>query len=318
MSGRDYFPEDTDRDRHVLFPLDARYSKLWELYEKSVSNFWTVGEVFLHEEKASFDSMSSKEQHFIKNVLAFFASSDGIVNENLVTQFYDEIPVPEIRQVLAVQICVEAIHSHMYSLLVDTIIKDPKERNEIFTAAQSIESVKRKADWAKKWITNGDFRERLLAFLIVEGIFFSSSFCSIYWIKTKNKMPGLCKSNEWIARDEGMHAQTTAEIYKLLPALPENRFHEMLKEAIEIEKFFVEDSLPVDILGMKSSDMMTYVESIADYWCTYLGYSKLYNSKNPFQFMKTLSVENKQDFFVNLPSEYQMGFSDNLELTDDF
>lgn len=307
------------RDRHVLFPLDSKYSSIWKLYKNSLSNFWTTGEVNLEKDRESFETMSEQEQHFIKNVLAFFASSDGIVNENLVTKFYDEVQVPEIRNLYAVQICVEAIHSEMYSLLIDSIIKNKEEKDKLFTASKNIPSIQRKTDWAKKWITNGTFAERLVAFLIMEGVFFSSSFCSIYWLKTKNKMPGLCKSNEWIARDEGMHAKTSAEVYKLLDnKLSEAEFIEMISEAIDIEIEFVKDSLPVDILGMNSSDMIKYVKSVADYWCIELGFKPIYNQKNPFQFMKTLSVQTKQDFFVDLPSNYQMGIIDNLELTEDF
>jgi ribonucleoside-diphosphate reductase beta chain len=306
-------------NRYVLFPLDPEYMDIWDLYKKSVSNFWTVEEVNLEKDRESFETLSVNEQNFIKNVLAFFASSDGIVNENLVTKFYNEIQIPEIRNLYSIQIGIEAIHSEMYSLLIDCIIKDNEEKHKLFNATSRIPSIKQKAEWAQKWISNGTFAERLLAFLIMEGVFFSSSFCSIYWIKTQNKMPGLCKSNEWIARDEGMHALTSAYVYKKLEnKLTESRVHEIFREAIDIEINFVRDSLPINLLGMNSKSMESYVKSIADFWCKQLGYGILYGDKNPFDFMETLSVESKQDFFIDLPSNYQMGIKNDIDLVDEF
>lgn len=306
-------------NKYTLFPIDQRYLDIWNLYKKSISNFWTVEEVNLEKDYEDFKTLSESEQHFIKNILAFFAGSDGIVNENLVTKFYDEIQVAEIRQLYATQICIEAIHSEMYSLLIDTLIKDPLEKSRIFDGIATIPSVQNKAKWAQKWITNGSFAERLVAFLIVEGVFFASSFCAIYWIKTRNLLPGLCKSNEWIARDEGMHASTAAMIYnKLQNKLPENVIQDMFVEAINIEKLFVDESLPKNLIGMNAKMMKEYVEFVADYWLDTLGCKKVYNTKCPFQFMERLAIENKQDFFVNLPSNYQTGVpTNNFAIQDD-
>jgi ribonucleoside-diphosphate reductase beta chain len=293
-----------NKQRFTLFPI--RYNDIWELYTKSLASFWTVEEIDF---SADIDHWKNKlnddERYFIKNVLAFFAGSDGIVNENLAVNFYNEIQVPEARNLYAVQMCIEAIHNQAYSLMLETYIQDPKEKETLFNAIETIPAVKKKADWALKWITKGSFPERLLAFAAVEGVFFSGSFCAIFWLKSKGLMPGLAMANQFISRDESTHTDTAVLLYsKLSQRLPESMVHEIFSEAYEIESEFITESLPVRLIGMNSDLMKQYIKFVIDYWLTKLDYTKLYNVKNPFAFMEYISLENQTNFFERRVSEY--------------
>jgi len=309
-----------NKNRFTVFPIQNEYLDIWDLYQKSIHNIWTAQEIDLSKDASDFQDLNENEQLFIKNVLAFFASSDGIVNENLVVNFYNEIQVSEIRQLYATQIFIEAIHGEMYSLLIDTCIKDTTEKHALFRAIENVPCVKLKADWATKYISNGKFNEKLIAFLVVEGIFFSGSFCAIFWLKEKNVMPGLCQSNEWISRDEGLHAKTAVLIYlKLKEKLPQEQVLSIFKEAIEIEKQFVTDSLPVSLLGMNSKLMCDYIEFIGDFWLKQLNIPPYYNAKNPFPFMENVNLQIKTNFFDKLPGSYQHGMEKKeLEFVEDF
>jgi len=309
-----------NKNRFTVFPIEKEYLDIWDLYQKSIHNIWIAQEVDLTKDALDFQNLTEPEQLFIKNVLAFFASSDGIVNENLVVNFYNKIQISEIRQLYATQIFIEAIHGEMYSLLIDTCIKDASEKHSLFKAIENVPCIKLKADWATKFITNGNFNEKLIAFLVVEGIFFSGSFCAIFWLKEKNVMPGLCQSNEWISRDEGIHAQTAVLIYrKLQEKLPEERVISIFKEAISIEQEFVTKSLPVSLLGMNSKLMCDYIEFIGDFWLKQLGIPIYYNTKNPFPFMENVNLQIKTNFFDKIPGSYQHGMENKkLEMVEDF
>lgn len=288
-------------NRFTLFPI--KYEDIYSLYQKSLASFWTPSEIDFSQDKNDFQKLTKDEQYFIKNVLAFFAGSDGIVNENLAINFHNEIEIPEVRALYTVQMCIESIHSETYSIMIETLVNEGKD--DLFNAIEKIPAVKRKAEWALKYITNGNFAERLLAFTIVEGIFFSGSFCSIFWLKTKGIMPGLCMANQFISRDESMHCLTGVTLYKkLLQKLPENKVKEIFKEAYEIEAEFITESLPVSLIGMNSDLMKTYIKYVVDYWLLLLGYTKMYNVKNPFQFMEYISIENQTNFFEKRVSEY--------------
>lgn len=332
-------------DRFCVFPIE--HDNLWDFYKKHISTFWTVEEVLLNDDLTDWQKLSDNERYFIKNILAFFAASDGIVNENLVLNFYNEVQIPEARQFYAVQMMIEAVHGEMYSLLIDTYISDSAEKKKLFNAVDNIPAVRRKAEWAMKWIEEGStlqstlpdgflniykeleskleiddikakealnfltrerpaFAQRLLAFVCVEGIFFSGSFCAIYWLKNKGLMPGLATANEFISRDEGLHAEFAIELYKMLEnKLSEETVYAVFKEAVDIEKEFITESLPVSLLGMNSELMRQYIEFVADRWLVMLGYNKLYNSENPFGFMEMISVSTKENFFETRVSQYQ-------------
>uniref|UniRef100_A0A0N4ZGI2 Ribonucleoside-diphosphate reductase n=1 Tax=Parastrongyloides trichosuri TaxID=131310 RepID=A0A0N4ZGI2_PARTI len=293
-------------NRFVIFPL--RHHDIWQFYKKAVASFWTVEEVDLGKDMRDWESMTDNERYFISRVLAFFAASDGIVNENLVERFSKEVQVPEARFFYGFQIAMENIHSEMYSKLIETYIRDTDERNKLFNALTEFEFIKKKADWALRWINdkNASFGERIIAFAAVEGIFFSGSFASIFWLKKRGLMPGLCHSNELISRDEGLHRDFACLMFSYLENKPSvERVHEIIRNAVEIEKEYLTDALPVDMIGMNSRLMCTYIEYVADHLLTELNMPKIYKVKNPFDFMVNLSIEGKTNFFEKKVSEYQ-------------
>jgi ribonucleotide reductase beta subunit family protein with ferritin-like domain len=291
--------------RYVLFPL--KYNNIFNLYKKALASFWTVEEVDLSKDANDWNKLNENEQHFIKNILAFFAGSDGIVLENLGVRFMQDVKIPEATCFYGFQIAMENIHSEMYSLLIDTYIKDTQEKNFLFDAINNIPCVAKKAKWAIKWINDNesDFTKRLIAFAAVEGIFFSGSFCAIFWLKKRGLMPGLTSSNELISRDEGMHTDFAVAIYDLIEnKLNFDTIKEIIMEAVEIEKEFINDSIPCRLIGMNSDLMSQYIEFVADRLVMQLGYEKIYNSKNPFDFMEMISLEGKTNFFEKRVMDY--------------
>ena len=293
-----------NKDRFVLFPI--KFPRLWEMYKKSEQSFWTAEEVDLHADQKDWERLSDDERHFIKHVLAFFAASDGIVNENLAVNFMREVQLPEARCFYGFQIMMENIHSEMYSLLIDTYIKDPQEKQYLLSAIDTVPAVGKKADWALRFIANGSFAERLVAFAAVEGIFFSGSFCSIFWLKKRGLMPGLCTSNEFISRDEGMHCDFACLLYSMLESkLSSEQVYAIITEAVRYEHEFVTSALPVSLIGMNSKLMCQYIEFVADRLLVALGYDKVYNSTNPFDFMEMISLQGKTNFFEKRVGEYQ-------------
>src|SRR6188474_3838952 len=264
-----------NKDRFVILPI--KYPKIWEQYKKHEASFWTAEEIDLSSDTKDWEGMNDGERHFISHVLAFFAASDGIVNENLAEHFVSEVQYTEAKFFYGFQIAIENIHSETYSLLIDTYVKDPKEKDKLFHAIETMECVKKKADWALRWINQGSFQERLIAFAAVEGIFFSGSFCSIFWLKKRGLMPGLTFSNELISRDEGLHCDFACLLYSMLEnKLPESRLHDIIRDAVTIEQEFVTDALPVDLIGMNAKLMQQYIEFVADRWLVELGYSKIF------------------------------------------
>eukprot|EP01104_Vermistella_antarctica_P002541 TRINITY_DN12781_c0_g1_i1.p1 TRINITY_DN12781_c0_g1~~TRINITY_DN12781_c0_g1_i1.p1 ORF type:complete len:429 (+),score=150.41 TRINITY_DN12781_c0_g1_i1:130-1287(+) len=291
--------------RFVLFPIKHR--KVWEMYKKAEASFWTVEEVDLTADLEHWENkLSDNEKYFIKHILAFFAASDGIVNENLAMTFMTEVQMPEARCFYGFQIAMENIHSEMYSLLIDTYVKDTAEKSKLFRSIETVPCVQKKAEWALKWINNKDmFAERLVAFAAVEGIFFSGSFCAIFWLKKRGLMPGLSFSNELISRDEGLHCDFACLLYSMLdnppqPSVPMG----IIKEAVEIEKEFVTSALPVDLIGMNSRLMSDYIEFCADRLLVALGCPKVYDAKNPFEWMELISLTGKTNFFERRVGEY--------------
>jgi len=292
--------------RFVLFPI--QYNDIWTMYKNAVSSFWTLEEIDLNTDVVQWTSkLNDDERHFISYVLAFFAASDGIVLENLAQKFMGEVQVPEARCFYGFQIAIENIHSETYSMLIDTLIKDPDERKRLFNAIETIPSVKKKADWAIKWINdNNTFAERLVAFAAVEGIFFSGSFCSIFWLKKRGLMPGLTFSNELISRDEGLHCDFACLLFSHLIVKPEKEVIEtIIKSAVEAEKEFVTESIPVSLIGMNADMMIEYIEFVADRLVVALGYPKIYNTPNPFEWMEMISIDGKTNFFERRVAEYQ-------------
>ncbi len=293
-----------NKDRFVLLPI--KYPDIWEMYKKHEASFWTAEEIDLYQDLKDWDSLTKNEKHFITHVLAFFAASDGIVNENLATNFMEEVQIPEARCFYGFQIMMENIHSETYALLIDTYVKDVKEKDRLFHAIETVDCVKKKAEWALKWISNGTFTERLIAFAAVEGIFFSGSFCSIFWLKKRGLMPGLTFSNELISRDEGLHCEFATLLYsKIQNKLSKEKVYAMIGDAVEIEKEFIADALPVDLIGMNAKLMKQYIEFVADRWIVALGYPKLYNASNPFDFMEMISLQGKTNFFEKRVGDYQ-------------
>ena len=294
-------------DRFILFPV--RYQKIWELYKRQMAVFWTAEEIDLVPDLTDWEKLNKGEKHFISHVLSFFAASDGIVGENLSMRFYNDVQIPEARCFYGFQIAMENIHSEMYGLLIDTYIKDPEQKDKLFHAIDHLSCVKKKAHWALKWIeSSASFAERLVAFAAVEGIFFSGSFCAIFWLKKRGLMPGLCTSNEFISRDEGLHCEFACLLHSTLQKneqLDEKKIQQIICSAVEIEKEFVTDALPVSLIGMNAKMMGQYIEFIADYWLEHLGASRIYNSKNPFDWMELISLEGKTNFFEKRVSEYQ-------------
>ena len=290
--------------KYTVFPIE--HPELWSFYKRHLASFWTVEEVFLVDDLVDWENLEPNEQFFIKNVLAFFAASDGIVNENLVENFYKEVNFTEAKQFYAVQIMMEAIHSEQYSLLIDTYIRDTAEKNQLLNAVQTNPAIREKAEWCLRY-ANSDksLSERLIAFVCVEGIFFSGSFCAIYWLKSRGVLPGLCTANEFIARDESLHAEFAIQLVKVLGKnVSKSVVHAVFKDAVEIETKFITVSLPVSLLGMNSELMTRYIEFVADRWLVQLGYPKLYNSENPFNFMELISLNTKTSFFEARVTEY--------------
>ncbi|XP_064605537.1 ribonucleoside-diphosphate reductase small chain-like isoform X1 [Liolophura sinensis] len=312
----------TNPRRFVIFPIE--YHDIWQMYKKAEASFWTAEEVDLSKDLAHWEELKDEERHFISHVLAFFAASDGIVNENLVERFSQEVQVTEARCFYGFQIAIENIHSEMYSLLIDTYIKDPKQRDFLFNAIENLQCVKKKADWALKWIGDDEatFGERIIAFASVEGIFFSGSFAAIFWLKKRGIMPGLTFSNELISRDEGLHCDFACLMFKHLVNKPsQERVYEIVKQAVTIEQEFLTDALPVKLIGMNGDLMKQYIEFVADRLLVELQCEKVYNAENPFDFMEHISLEGKTNFFEKKVGEYQkmgvMSGGQNHEFTLD-
>ncbi len=294
-----------NKNRFVLFPI--KHDDIWQYYKKAEASFWTAEEIDLSQDLKDWENLNDGERHFISHVLAFFAASDGIVNENLAENFVSEVQYTEAKFFYGFQIAMENIHSETYSLLIDTYIKDNKVKDSLFNAIDTMDCVKKKADWALRWIDNGNFAERLIAFAAVEGIFFSGSFCSIFWLKKRGLMPGLSFSNELISRDEGLHCDFACLLYTrhLVNKLPEEQVQAIIADAVLIEKEFIVDSLPVKLIGMNSDLMCQYIEFCADRLLAELDCPKIYNAKNPFDFMEMISLQGKTNFFEKRVAEYQ-------------
>ena len=293
-------------NRFVLFPI--QHNDIWEMYKKQEASIWTAEELDLSPDLVDWESkLNDDERFFIKHVLAFFAASDGIVNENLAENFLSEVQYTEAKFFYGFQVMMENIHSETYSLLIDTYIKDTIEKNYLFNAIETFEPVKKKADWAMRWIDNGSYAERLISFAAVEGIFFSGSFCSIFWLKKRGLMPGLTFSNELISRDEGLHCDFACMLYNnhLVNKLAKEEVQKIIADAVEIEKEFVTESLPVRLIGMNSDLMSQYIEFVADRLLTELGNDKIYNTSNPFDFMDMINLQGKTNFFEKRVGEYQ-------------
>jgi ribonucleoside-diphosphate reductase beta chain len=314
-------------DRFVVFPI--KYPMIWEFYKKAEGSFWTAEEVKLNQDITDWNTkLNDDERHYLKNVLAFFAASDGIVNENLAERFMKEVQVMEARLFYGFQIAIEGIHGEMYSLLIDTLIKDKQEKQHLFKAIETIPSIKKLSDWAIRWIsdTESTFAERLIAFACVEGILFSGPFCAIFWIKQRGIMPGLTQSNKLISRDEALHCEFATMLYSnFLKNKPsEERVLEIVNQAVEFEIDFIRESLPVRLIGMNSELMEQYIKFVADRLIQQLGYSVHYKSENPFPFMEKISLKTKDNFFETVASEYSLSNfekgSDNKDivLEDDF
>jgi len=292
-----------NKDRFVILPI--KYPKVWEMYKKHEASFWTAEEIDLSSDQKDWDNLNDGERHFISHILAFFAS-DGIVNENLAVNFMSEVQLPEARCFYGFQIMMENIHSETYALLIDNYIKDPKEKQRLFHAIDTVPAVKKKAEWALRWIDKGNFAERLVAFAAVEGIFFSGSFCSIFWMKKRGLMPGLTFSNELISRDEGLHCEFACLLYSMLEKkLTKDEVFTIIADAVTIEKEFVTEALPVALIGMNAKLMQQYIEFVADRWLAELGYPKMFNATNPFDFMEMISLQGKTNFFEKRVGDYQ-------------
>jgi ribonucleotide reductase beta subunit family protein with ferritin-like domain len=293
------------KSRFVVFPI--QYNTVWKMYKKAQSAYWTAEEIDLAKDKDDWLRLTNDETHFIKHILAFFAGSDGIVNENLAARFLNEIQIPEAKAFYAFQIAMETVHSETYSLLIDTYIQDPVEKDYLFNAISTIPCIQRKANWALKWISNDEasFASRLVAFACVEGIFFSGAFCAIYWLKERGVMPGLCFSNELISRDESLHTEFAVLLYSYLQSpLSQETVTNVIIEAVTIEKEFITESIPCRMLGMNADLMSTYIEFVADRLLIQLGYPSHFNARNPFDFMDRIGMSNKTNFFEARVSEY--------------
>ena len=304
-----------DENRYVMFPI--QYNDIWDMYKRSIDSFWHTGEISLAQDLNDWKSLTSDEQNFIKMILAFFSSSDALVTDNLGTRFMNEVQPSEARAFYAFQIAIETIHSEMYSLLIDTYIKDSQEKTKLFQATQNYPCITKKFNWAQKWLNDkvSDFPTRLVAFALVEGLFFSSSFAAIYWIKKRGLMPGLTFSNELISRDEALHTEFAILLYsKIENRLSDSQIYNMITEAVDIEKEFNTEAIPCRMIGMNSTLMCQYIEFVADRLCLQLGYDKIYNSQNPFDFMELISVESKVNFFERTSSEYALA---NKTIDDD-
>lgn len=306
-----------DKNRFVLYPI--KHEDIWQMYKTAQGVYWTPEEVDLTRDITDWSKLTANEQWFVKHVLAFFAASDGIVNENLAQRFLNDVEIPEAKSFYTFQIAMENVHAETYALLVDTLVKDASEKARLFDAITTIPTIASKAAWAMKWIEdlNASFAQRLLAFACVEGIFFSGSFCAIYWLKERGLMPGLCFSNELISRDEAMHTEFAILLYNkyLEPheRLPETQVHEMVRQAVTLETGFINDAIPCSMVGMNADLMDKYVKFVSDRLLAQLGYSKLWNIKNPFPFMERISLENKTNFFEKRVAEYSLFAKKNTQ-----
>jgi ribonucleotide reductase beta subunit family protein with ferritin-like domain len=312
-----------DDNRFVMFPI--RYDDIWKMYQKQVECFWRPEEVDLSKDLKDWDTLNDNEKYYISMILAFFAASDGIVMENLAMRFMNDVQISEARAFYGFQIAMENIHSHTYSLLIETYIRNNEQKNKLFNAIQTFPCIKKKSDWAQKWIhdNRSNFATRLVAFACVEGIFFSGAFCSIYWMKKRGLMPGLTFSNELISRDEALHCEFAILLYsKLNKKLNKNKIHEIITEAVNIESEFICEALPCRLIGMNSVMMTQYIQFVADRLAVQLGYNKIYNVSNPFDFMELISLEGKTNFFERKVSEYALAnktqTDDTFEFTEDF
>jgi len=313
-----------DTKRYVIFPI--KRDDVWRMYKKAEANFWTTEELDLSKDLKDFNGLADDERYFIENILAFFAASDGLVNENLVERFCKDVQLLEAKFFYGFQIAMENIHSETYSLLIDTYVKDITKKHMLFNAIETIPSVQKKADWALKWINDdkSTFGTRVIAFAAVEGIFFSGSFCSIFWLKKRGLMPGLCFANELISRDEGLHTEFAVLMYSMLNDKPsKDTILEIIKEAVELEKEFITESLPCKLIGMNMDLMKQYIEYVSDRLLLMLGLEKVYNSSNPFPWMELISVQGKTNFFEKRVGEYSnIAGSEKennvFELDDDF
>ena len=295
-----------NKNRFVIFPI--KHHDIWDWYKKMEASFWTAEEIDLHQDLNDWNNkLNEDEKYFIKHILAFFAASDGIVNENLAENFVNEVQYAEAKFFYGFQIMMENIHSETYSLLIDTYVKDETEKDQLFRALEVFPAIKKKADWALKWIDSDSFAERLIAFAAVEGIFFSGAFCSIFWLKKRGLMPGLTFSNELISRDEGVHCDFAVHLHNhhLINKVPKDRIKEILMDALEIEREFITESLPASLIGMNATLMAQYLEFVTDRLLVELGCERVYNSSNPFDFMDMISLQGKTNFFEKRVSEYQ-------------
>lgn len=291
--------------RYTLFPIKQNEIELYRFYKQAVASFWTVEEIDFSRDTEDWESLTHDEQFFIKRVLAFFAGSDGIVQENLATRFQRDVDSPIAKLFYAMQNAMEGIHSETYSVLIDKYVKDKKDQNFLFEAINTIPCIKKKADWALEWIdSNDDFATRLVGFACVEGIFFSGAFCAIYWLKKRGLLPGLTFSNELISRDEGLHTLFAVAMYHQTPGLPVEKIHRIIKDSVSLEQEFICDALPCSLIGMNAKLMSQYIEFVADRLAVQLDTPKIYNTANPFDFMEMISLEGKTNFFEKKVSEY--------------
>jgi len=297
-----------NENRFVLFPIT--HHDIWKMAKKHQSSYWPAEEIDLSQDLNDWQKLNKKEQHFIKYILAFFAASDGIVNENLASNFCNEIQISEVRYFYSFQMMMENIHSEMYSILIDTYVKDNEEKTKLFNAIQNFPAIKKKAVWALRWTdpNYASFQERLIAFAVVEGIFFSGAFCSIFWLKKRGMFPGLCMANTQIAKDEGLHTDFAVLLYTkyIINKLSPEKVYEIIKEAVQIECEFITEALPVEIIGMNSTLMQQYIKFVADHLLYDLNYDKLYNVSNPFEWMEMISLQGKTNFFEQRVPEYSM------------
>jgi ribonucleoside-diphosphate reductase subunit M2 len=308
-----------DDNRFVMFPIS--HQDIWKMYKKQVDCFWRAEEIDLSKDLTHWERLDKDEKMFISMILAFFAASDGIVLENLAERFMSEVQVSEARAFYGFQIAMENIHSETYSLLIETYIKDKVEKHKLFNAIENFPCIKKKSDWAQKWIhdNRSSFATRLVAFACVEGIFFSGAFCSIFWLKKRGLMPGLTFSNELISRDEALHCEFAVLLYsKLVKKMDKSRIHEIIKEAVEIETEFICDALPCKLIGMNSDLMTQYIQFVADRLCVQLGYKKIYNVSNSFDWMEMISLEGKTNFFERTVSDYALANKTNTDIAFDF
>ncbi len=294
-----------NKNRFVIFPI--QHDDIWQWYKKQEASFWIAEEIDLHQDVVDWKKLSDDERYFLKHILAFFAASDGIVNENLAENFVNEVQYSEAKFFYGFQIMMENIHSEMYSLLIDTLVDNDSEKDELFNALERFPAIKKKADWALRWIDSDSFAERLIAFAAVEGIFFSGAFCSIFWMKKRGLLPGLATSNEFISRDEGLHRDFACHIHNnhLLNKVPQERIIQIISEALDIEREFITESLPVNLIGMNSKLMSEYLEFVTDHLLETLNCPKVYNTANPLDFMDMISLEGKTNFFEKRVSEYK-------------